>query len=179
MYVWTGIDVERQLTAVKQRAWKINDALVFENFCTTLPLHISLKMSFWVDGAIVNEVMNTIEKYYATIEPFEISLKGIEDEGCIVWIRMDECAELNRVHDDLNRILSERYGVGLHEYDCDYKFHTTLFMGREEEKIHAAYAQIKDEPLPQKLVANRFVIGGSESGELGTYAVFRTLVQGE
>ena len=179
MYVWVGIDVDAQLPEIKKHAWAINDEIVFENFCTTLPLHISLKMSFEVDAAIADDVMNTLEEYYATIRPFEIPVWGIEDEGCIVWIRMDACDELNRIHDDLNRILGERYGVGLHEYDCDYKFHTTLFMGYEEEKIHAAYAQIKDDVLPKKLVAERFVIGGSKSGKLGTYSVFRTIVRSE
>ena len=178
MYVWVGIDVDAQLPEIKKHAWAINDEIQFENFCTTLPLHISLKMSFAVDDAIADDVMNTIEEYYATISPFEIPVRGIEDEGCIVWIRMEACAELNRIHDDLNRILGERYGVGLHEYDCDYKFHTTLFMG-EEDKIHAAYAQIKNDALPKTLVANRFVIGGSENGKLGTYAVFRAVLRGQ
>lgn len=177
MYIWVGIDVDAQLPAIKKHAREINDDLVFKNFCTTLPLHISLRMSFLIENAIFDEVVETIADYYATIKPFEIPIKGIEDEGGIVWVRMDECAELGRIHDDLNRILGERFGVGLHEYDCDYKFHTTLFMSDEEEKIHAAYAQIKDDVLPQTLLAERFVIGGSESGELGTYSVFRTIVR--
>ena len=179
MYIWVGIDVDAQLPEIKKHAWQINDALVFENFCTTLPLHISLKMSFPIDDSRFEAVVAALCDYYATLKPFEIPVNGIDNEGCIIWIRMGECAELNRIHDDLNRILGDRFGVGLHEYDCDYKFHTTLFMDDDAKKIDAAYARIKNDALPQTLTAKWFVIGGSENGALGSYSVFRSILIGE
>ena len=70
-------------------------------------------------------------------------------------------------------MLFEKYGVGLHEYDCDYKFHTTLFMENNEEKIRSAYETVKNVYLPEKISVNKLLIGVSESGKLGSYRVFR------
>lgn len=177
MYIWVGIDVDEQLTEVRNQALQIDRSLQFQNSCFTLPLHISLKMSFHVDNTVADEVLSTIEQYYRSIEPFEIPVKAIEDEHVIVWIRMQENRRLNQIHDDLNRILGERFGVGLHAYDQDYKFHTTLFMDHDPYRISSAYQKIRDVEIPSVLRANRFVIGISQSGALGTYSVIREVVK--
>ncbi len=173
MHIWVGIDVEEQLAEIRKVSFEADREIGFLHSCFTLPLHISLKMSFLVEDAIAEDVMGDLEAYYRSLLPFDIPVRGIENEGGIVWIRMGECDSLCRIHDDLNRLLSERYGVGLHAYDCDYKFHTTLFMDDCTEKINAAYERAAAVPLPSRLCAKRFVIGCSPSGELGTYRVVR------
>ena len=175
MYIWLGINVDEQLCEVRDRAYEVNKRLEFENFCYTLPFHISLKMSFYVDDGKFDEVVADIESYYATIEPFEIDIKGIENEQVIVWVRMRESERLNKIHDNLNELLLSKYGVGLHEYDADYKFHTTLFMDGNTDKINDAFELVKNASLPQKLVADRFLIGRSQSGRLGTYSVYKEI----
>ena len=70
---------------------------------------------------------------------------------------------------------SKKYGVPLHEYDMDYKFHTTLFMDSDTDKMNAAYDAIKNEPVPKTLRADRFIIGTSPSGALGTYSVYKEI----
>ena len=62
-----------------------------------------------------------------------------------------------------------------HEYDLDFMFHTTLFMDDDTEKVAKAYEKVKDISVPDKLVASRFVIGTSESGDLGTYKIHKTI----
>ena len=177
MYIWLGINVDEQLREVRDRAYEINKRLAFENFCYTLPFHISLKMSFQVENALFDKILADVESYYSTIEPFEIAIKGIENENIIVWVRMSESERLNKIHDELNALLLDRYGVGLHEYDTDYKFHTTLFMDGDTEKIDTAFEQIKDASLPQTITATRFLVGTSESGALGTYSVYKEIVK--
>ena len=66
-------------------------------------------------------------------------------------------------------MLSERFGIGLHEYDLDFLFHTTLFMDSDAEKVRRGYEAIKNIPLPSVLRANRFLIGSSPEGKLGTF----------
>lgn len=58
----------------------------------------------------------------------------------------------------------------------DYKFHSTLFMDNDTEMIDKAYDLIRNEDLPSKLIANKFVIGTSESGKLGTYSVNKSVI---
>lgn len=177
MYIWLGINVDGQLGGIKEKAKEIDKELAFTNSCFTLPLHISLKMSFAVDGAKFPEIAADIENYYSSVEPFEIDVRGIENEQVIVWIRMHECERLNEIHDALNDLLLKKYGIGLHEYDTDYKFHTTLFMDSDGEKINAAFERVKDTPIPKRLVADRFVIGTSQSGALGTYSVYKEITK--
>ena len=179
MYIWVGADVDGQISIIKEITRKAEGEIGFAHSNFTLPLHISLKMSFRVDDEVSGEVTDSIAKLFNSFGRFEVTVKGIEHFGNIVWIRMGESEELNLIHDRLNGMLSEKYGVGLHPYDCDYMFHTTLFMDDDEEKVGAAYLRVKDAPLPEKLTIDKLVIGTSQSGGLGTYKVIKTYELGE
>lgn len=176
MYIWIGIDVEKQLLDVKEKAIDIDRALAFKNSCFTLPMHISLKMSFPIRISEKEEIIKTISDYYATLKPFEIEIGEIEKYDHIIWIRMKKNAYLNKISYDLNNILLKKYRIGLHEYDLDYQFHTTLFMDNDAEKINRAFEEIQSVVLPKTLSANKFVIGISESGDLGTFSIYKSII---
>ena len=175
MYIWIGIDVDSQIAKLKKRAMSAERELELTRSCYTLPMHISLKMSFEIDLKYFDVVVADLEQYCSCITPFAVGVRGIEDEGCIIWVRMDENNSLNRIHDGLNEMLSSRWNVGLHEYDTDYKFHTTLFMSGDRDKMRIAYERVADAPLPKEIRVNRFVIAYSETGALGTYTVYKTV----
>ena len=175
MYVWIGINVNDQLLPLRIQAKEIEDRIGFSNSCYTLPYHISLKISFVIDDDIYPKVIEDILSYYNTIKPFDLYIRGIENEGTIAWIRMKENETLNQIHDDLDFLLLRKYGIPRHEYDLDYKFHTTLFMDRDREKVMMAYDQIKDVELPEILRVNRMLIGMSETGALGTFKITHNL----
>ncbi len=169
--LWVGIGVDEQLQSIRNRIAELEKELGISNSNLTLPFHISLKMSFAVDRDKASEVINAIEAYYRTLKPFQIPVYGIEYHETIAWIRMAENETLDRIHDDLNEMLFDRFDVGLHEYDRDYLFHTTLFMDENAEKVRRGYEAICNEPIPGMLEAKQFLIGSSETGELGTYHI--------
>lgn len=173
MYIWLGIHVDDQFAAVGKQAKEIERCIGFTHSNFTLPLHISLKISFPVADELFDTVVHTVENYYKTLSPFDIKIHGIENEGTTAWIRMERNPTLDRIHDDLNGILLEQYGVPLHEYDTDYKYHTTLFMDSDTQKISAACEQLGSVPLPDTLRADHLLIGCSPTGALGTYKVYR------
>lgn len=173
MYIWVGVEVESQIAEIKKSAFEIEKKIGFENSNFTLPMHISLKISFPVNDSVANDVIYDIEQLYYGITPFEIDVDRIECYENISWIRYKQNDKIDEIHDRLNAMLFEKYGVGLHEYDCDYKFHTTLFMENNEEKIRMAYEMIKNVYLPKMISVNKLLIGVSESGKLGSYRVFR------
>lgn len=175
MYIWIGIDVDDQLGEIKNKALNIDKEINFKNSCFTLPLHISLKTAFQIDKSLFEKVIATINDYYLSIRPFEICIDKLEKYDNIIWIRMHRNEELDKIHDDLNNILKDEFNISLHEYDLDYKYHTTLFMDDNYNDINEAYSLIKDEKLPSKIIANQFLIGISESGELGTYSVYKKI----
>lgn len=171
MYVWIGIDVDNQLFEIKDKARKIEEKIGFKNSGFTLPLHISLKISFYVDDDLFDAVKADIIRVFDEFKPFYIDVLGVEFENTICWIRMNRNQSLDSLHDRLNSVLLEKYGVPLHEYDLDYKFHTTLFMDSDFNKVKKAYSHLGDVSVPSKLTADKFVIGTSPNGELGTYKV--------
>ncbi len=171
MYVWTAVNVDGQLEEIKKEAQRIEKEIGFENSAFDLPSHISLKISFPVDAADEARVVETILAYYKTLKPFSVHVAGIEVEDTIVWIRIEETDVLHKIHSDLDEILLEKHGITPHRFDLDFKFHSTLFLDSDKEKIISAYNQVKDSEIPSLLCANQLIIGTSQSGKIGTYRV--------
>ena len=175
MFVWVGINVEEQLKETRMAVDGVFEKIDISNVTCQLPLHISLKISFEIDNEIFNSVLNDIISIYQVQKPFKIDVKGIEKHENIMWIRMHSNKDLESLATDLNVMLKEKYNVPLHVYDLDFILHTTLFMDDDAEKINAAHTLLGDLVLPETLIANRFVIGKSETGKNGTYRVYKTV----
>ena len=175
MFVWVGINVEEQLKETRMAVDGVFERIDISNVTCQLPLHISLKISFEIKNELFDSVLNDIIDIYNAQKPFEIKIKGIEKHENIMWIRMYSNEEIETLATKLNMMLREKYGVPLHEYDLDFIFHTTLFMDDDAEKINAAHNLLGNVYLPETLISNTFVIGKSETGENGTYMVYKTV----
>lgn len=176
MYIWLGLNVDEQYLDIREKAKIVDKELKYINSCFTLPLHISIKMSFDVKEEQFESIVNTVCEYYKRLKTFELSVKGVENAGNIVWIRYYENVILSSIKDDMNALLKDKFNIGLHEYDHDYLFHTTLFMENDESKNSRAFEQVKNVPLPKTIRINRFSVGYSPNGELGTYKIYREIV---
>ena len=179
MFLWIGINVDSQLQAIKKEGMRIDKKLEFTDPNFTLPMHVSLKISFDIDEKMFKKITKDIINYYNSIEPFEIEVKGIEYNETIVWIRMVDNEKIHKIHDEFNELLLKKYNIPLHEYDSDYKFHATLFMSENKELIKKAYDEIKDKGnlIPSKILLNRFLIGYSDEGDPGTYHIYKEIVK--
>ena len=175
MFVWVGINIEEQLKETRRAVDGVFEKIDISNVTCQLPLHISLKISFNIENELFESVLNDIVSIYREQKPFEIEIKGIEKHENIMWIRMYSNEDLEALATSLNIVLKEKYNIPLHEYDLDFIFHTTLFMDDDAEKINSAHQLLGDFNLPQTLVANKFVVGKSETGENGTYRVYKTV----
>ena len=174
-YIWIGIGVDGQLASIRVRVAELEKEWAVADSNLTLPFHISLKMSFPMRGR-ADEAIALLEAYFRGQSGFEIPVKGYEYLGNIAWIRMSENEDLDRIHDELNQMLYDDFGVGLHEYDRDYLFHTTLFMDENAEKVRRCYDAILETPCPARLSVEHYLIGVSNSGALGSYRVVREIV---
>ena len=179
IWIWTGISVDRELTWLRGPLRVLLSELGVDDSNLTLPFHVSLKMSFPIDADRAPVVIGCIEDYLSDFRPFSMAVAGIELHDVIAWIRMKENHELNRIHDGLDALLSAKYGVGQHEYDRDYLFHTTLIMDRDAEKVRRVYEALRGTALPETLPARRFIIGTSDSGAPGSYRVVREIDVGD
>ena len=175
MFVWGGINVEEQLKETRMAVDRVFEKIDISNVTCQLPLHISLKISFEIENELFESILNDIISIYEAQKPFKIDVKGIEKHDNIMWIRMYSNKDLEALATYLNVMLKEKYSIPLHEYDLDFIFHTTLFMDGDKEKINTAHTLLGDLNLLEALVANTFVIGKSETGENGTYRVYKTV----
>lgn len=141
----------------------------------TLPFHISLKISFQISNDKFDEAVRNLRIFCRSLNPFQITVKEIEKAGPIVWITMQDSAELTDIHKKLDTMLFEKYGVIQHEFDKDFLFHTSVFMIQSEEQIGKAFAAVRDAHIPEMLRAERFVIGSSAEGRPGTYRVIEEI----
>ena len=175
MFIWVGINVEEQLKETRMAVDRVFEKIDISNVTCQLPLHISLKISFEIENELFESILNDIISIYEAQKPFKIDVKGIEKHDNIMWIRMYSNKDLEALATYLNVMLKEKYSIPLHEYDLDFIFHTTLFMDGDKEKINTAHTLLGDLNLLEALVANTFVIGKSETGENGTYRVYKTV----
>ena len=175
MYIWTAIDINDQLGELRTLAKSVEKEIGFEHSAFTLPSHISLKISFFVEDEVYPRVIETLLDYYKTVKPFFVDAECIEIDNNIVWLRMNENPMINQIHKDLDRILSEKHEIVPHPFDLNFKFHSTLFLDSDKDKIEMAYSRIRDAKFPLSLCANKLIIGASPSGKVGTYGVTHTI----
>lgn len=175
MYIWVAIDVNEQVIKLREVAENYIKEHGLSSTTFTLPFHISLKISFQISDDKFEDVVSDIRDFYKSLKPFQITVKEIENAGQIIWITMQDNNELADIHKKLDEMLFEKYGVIQHDYDKDFRFHTSVLMLNNEEQIAKAFDAIKDTNLPKILRAERFIIGSSKLGQAGTYSVIEEI----
>jgi len=175
MHIWTAISFEDQLAELRNQCTSISEELALPNPSLTLPIHTSLAISFEVSDEQSPEVITDLTDYFTSLTPFSVHTGQIEQNGSIIWLKMEESPELIGIHNHLIDLLQRRYGVEPHPFDLAFQFHATLFFGGDEHALSIALSRIKRAPLPNALTACKFVIGTSPSGQPGSYSVCREI----
>lgn len=171
MYIWVAIDVSEQVTALREKAEKYIRDHGAASPTLTLPFHISLKISFQISEDVYCDVVRDIRDLCGTLQPFEIPVGSIERNGSIIWLTMKDCAELERIHASLDKLLLEKHGVAQHEFDKEFIFHTSILIMDDEELLCGALDALADADVPSVLRAEKIIIGSSADGKAGTYCV--------
>ena len=89
MFVWTGILLDNQLCELKNKAMQIENELDFKPSCHTLPSHISLKISFFIDDDKLDEL---VEDLISIIHLFSGKLYGLRK------------SQLKNINEEINNI---------------------------------------------------------------------------
>lgn len=172
VFIWTAIDVSGQADELTERAREVSERIDAENPALSLPMHISLKISCQIKTKNLPQAVEGLSRKLEETRSFNLTPECIEREGGVVWIRHRENERLRQLHQWVVDFFLDQYGVMPHKFDLEFAYHTSLFVGNEEEATRA-FALLKDEPLPQRLTAEKYVIGVSESGKAGEYRVIK------
>ena len=173
MYIWTAIDLGRQVDGIRKRAEAVCSEMGVDNPALTLPSHISLKISCEIDDRYFDEAVERLSEKFEETLPFEIKRDDIEQNGGIVWIKHFPSDKLQALHNFLVEFF-RKYGCSDHIFDSDFAFHTSLYVGKADvaEKI---YEEIKNTDIPDRLTVESFIIGCSETGLAGEYRVLKRI----
>ena len=171
MYIWIAIDVNEQVRELREYAGGYTKTHGLISPTLTLPFHISLKISFQIPDTLHREVVRDIRDFFKSLKPFTIRVKKAEASGTILWLTMQDTAELTYIHSKLDEILLEKYGIEQHIFDKNFIFHTSILIFNNEEHIRCAFDEMRGVNIPSILNAEKIIIGSSKDGEPGTYKV--------
>ena len=172
MFIWVALEMESQMPETKRDIRKIASTLGREDLpCFSLPLHLSLKISFPVPDGEAGDVRSAVREIFAGITPFPVSILGAERRGGLIWLRAKPSPELVSLHETLDRVLAERFGVPQAPYDRDFRFHITLFQGLTGEEAARALGSLEEAIIPVRPWAKTWLIGSSPDGVPGTYRI--------
>ena len=171
MYIWFGIDVDKYFHHLSKDLRRIEKEVGLNVELSKLPFHISLIISKEIDEGIKDNIIDRISKYLTNIKPFNITLKGIEENNNVVWIRFSENDILNKIHEDILKILKDDFNLDKAYFDTCFIYHTSLFINDDIELLHKAYLKIKDYDLIKEVSVNKLLIGLAESLKISDFYI--------
>ena len=92
MFLWCAIDLDDQMTALKEEVRKVSEELDIENIALLLPFHVSLRISFEIPDQIEEEVKAAVGKELEAVKPnmidyekFSEKLMKEVEKNCGTW----------------------------------------------------------------------------------------------
>ena len=171
MYIWIGCALPEAFEAeVRGRCLEYNREFGIDTVAFLLPQHISLKISFSTDRP--EAVLDAVEEILHQETEFYVNLKEPELEGKILWLPVEENPRLRVLHEKLDALLQEQFGIKQHAFDKAFLFHSTLFLDEDTEKLAAMQEKLAGWGA-RCCKVDGFWLGVSESGKAGTYRVVR------
>ena len=124
-----------------------------------LPLHISLKKSFYIED--FDSVKDDILKIINSIGCFRCHIDKIDLHGDMLWLSFINDGDLRYLHEEFDRLLEAKYGIPISGYDRVFQPHISLFTRGTREQMRVMYDRLKRQEFGEKIEISRFVIGSS------------------
>ncbi len=174
MYIWVGCKLPESFEKeIREKCLAANEYIGLSTVAFYLPQHISLKISFPTDRG--EEVLSWLREYFARQPAFRVAFTAMEQIPGVLWLSVAENPVLERLHREVDEGLMEMFGVEQHEYDKDFRFHSSLFVDPNGEKLRSM-AQVLGKPeLPESLPVDRFLLGASPDGAPGNFCVLEEI----
>ncbi len=170
MYIWIGCRLPECFEkSLRAKCLAENEKIGLDTTAFSLPQHISLKISFETDRG--EELLSWLRAYLSRQPAFCVCLQAAEQVPGVLWLGVAENRELDRLHRELDALLLERFGVPQHPFDKCFRFHSSLFLDADGEKLRCMQQALWDLPLPQWMSVDSFLLGISPDGRGDNYRV--------
>ena len=174
MFLWIGCKLPADYESeIRHLCLQKNEALGLDTVAFSLPQHISLKISFHSNHT--EEIIAYLESFFAGLAPFEVTIDTLEQMGKILWLSVAENVILQQLHARLDQQLEAFFGIAQHPFDKAFAFHSTLFMGEDQEKVEQMEKALAAYPFARELMVDTVLLGTSETGNAGSYQVIREI----
>ena len=174
MYIWIGCRLPESFEQeIRRHCLALNEKIGLSTVAFDLPQHISLKISFQTDRP--EEVLEELTAYASAQQPFSVDILDAERMGNILWLPAAENETLDRIHRELDALLKNKFGIPQHPFDKCFRFHSTLFMDPDTEKVIQMEKALGSYPFARDLRVDTFLLGASETGEPGSYRILREI----
>lgn len=174
MYIWVGCKLPEAFEQeIRSCCLELNKEIGLDTVAFSLPQHVSLKISFQSER--YQEIIEDLTAYLAAQEPFSLRIQSAQQAGNILWMPVAENQNLDRLHKELDARLENRFGIGQHEFDKCFLFHSTLFMDSDAERIAQMRDALAKFPIERELRTDTFLLGLSETGKPGECRIVRQI----
>lgn len=123
------------------------------------PLHISLKKSFHCQDfeALRCDVAQLIQQ----MGPIRCEVGEAVLHRQMIWLPIANTGDIKQVHEALDHMLLDKYGVPIDKFDARFQPHISLFTSGDQERINCMFHLMQQETFAQSMQIRRFVIGSS------------------
>ena len=154
-----AIAPEKFRKAVTERCRSENKDIGLPENVFKLPLHISLKKSFYTeDFDHVKEdmlkIMNGTGRFHCYIDKTSLHQN-------MIWLSLRNDGDLRNLHEELDRMLEAKYNIPISRYDRTFEPHISLFTRGTPEQMKRMYDRVKEIDFGSEMEICRFVIGSS------------------
>ena len=165
MFLWVGCKLPENFEkTLRAHCLALNEKIGLGTAPFSLPQHISLKISFDA-GEQCRRITQWLETELKTESRFYVNLLPPEQMASILWLPVADNPRLTALHEKLDRELEHRFGIPQHPFDREFRFHSTLFMDEDTEKLSQMAALLSPLTFPDPLPIDTFLIGLSADGK--------------
>lgn len=82
---------------------------------------------------------------------------------------------MRSIHNKLDEVLLHNLNIYPTELDKCFKFHSTLYLDQNEDKLTDMFNLLKEEEFNENLIINSYAIAISEDGRPGTFKIVEIL----
>lgn len=175
MYVWIGCALPDDFSRdIRRLCLERNRLIGLDESAFALPQHISLKISFDA-GERWEEILDFLTSLLARERLFYVNLCAVEQAVGILWIPATENPRLRELHENLDSLLEQSFGIPRHPFDRRFFFHSTLFQDPDSEKLRRMLACLAGAVPDTPLKVDTFLLGLSPDSSPGSYRVVREI----
>jgi len=174
MYIWIGCKLPESFEQeIRKRCLELNKDIGLDTASFSLPQHVSLKISFQTSQH--REIIEYLSAFLSSQKPISLQILNPEQAGNILWMPVAENEQLRMLHNQLDSLLENHFGIPQHAFDKCFIFHSTLFIDPDAGKIAKMLASLEKYPTKCALRSDTFLLGLSETENSGDYRIVREI----